>query len=171
MPLPKSAAAATRQSGEVGSPATSGTRRRIQSVAGPGRSKPPGDEAMLDRVGVEGGSDDPVAPGREGLRAPPGPGWRARTTLCARRQGERDTAETEAERACYLAVARAQRGLDDLHLPPRPRPARRHGERDERHRAEQLDRQARHLHLLAALEALRRARQERCGRTPVLRLA
>src|SRR5207244_9289606 len=72
----------------------------------PGSVEAAGDEAMLDRVGVEGGSDDPVAPGREGLRAPPGPGWRARTTLCARRQGERDTAETEAERACHLAVAR-----------------------------------------------------------------
>ena len=35
-PLPKSAAATTRSSGVVSRPATSGTRRRIQSVAGPG---------------------------------------------------------------------------------------------------------------------------------------
>src|SRR5215207_9894054 len=40
-PLPPSAASITRWSGEIGSPPTSGTRGRIQTVAGPGSRNPP----------------------------------------------------------------------------------------------------------------------------------
>src|SRR5213593_143261 len=78
----------------------------------PGPVEAAGDETMLDRVGVEGGPDDPVAPGREGLRTLPGPWRRARTSLGLGRERERDAAETEAERARHLGVARAERGLD-----------------------------------------------------------
>ena len=40
-PLPPSAASIVRWSGEIGSPATSSTRGRIQTVAGPGSRKRP----------------------------------------------------------------------------------------------------------------------------------
>ena len=40
-PLPESAATSTRSRGDGSSPATSGTRIRIQATAGPGSANPP----------------------------------------------------------------------------------------------------------------------------------
>ena len=142
-----------RCSGVVSSPATSGTRGRIQTVAGPGSTKPP----------VTNGTPSPC-----GSR-PPGR-WR-RTRPRPRRPGPAAAAPARPAAGRSPARARPGRGsarrpdrrasLEQLDAPP-VAPARHSGTaRRERHRLQDLERDPPDAQALARLVALDRARHQR----------
>src|SRR4051794_18167370 len=70
-PLPPSAASIVRWSGVIGSPSTSSTRGRIQTVAGPGPRKRP----RANTISMAGGQPTPPPPREKpSAPAPPPPG-------------------------------------------------------------------------------------------------
>ena len=138
-PLPKSAAAATRMSGEVSSPATIGTRSRNQTVARPTCSMPPRDGRDLHRAR----RSSSVRPARTRTA----PRLRARSRA-GRRLGSRPGSVERPSRGSASPVARAtsvpSATIDasiELHLLARPHRAGPHVERAERDRSQQLDRE------------------------------
>ena len=154
-PLPPSAATSTRCSGVGSSPSTRATRRRIQTVAGPGLEERPARE-----------DDTPSRCASRRARR-----WR-RTRRCSAASGpgggslllpvgvDVRRGEAPAARPHHLALRPRQR---------RPRAARRCARARttraltasgcERHRREDLEGHAAHAHALARLAALERARR------------
>ena len=117
-PLPKSAAAATRASGD-GCLARDQRHAKPDPVGGgPGTLEAPSDEAVLDAVVVEGGVADGRRPGRlardAALRRRGRPG---RAHVRGHRQ--RRATDAEPDRPGDLDVAGVQRRAQELHLPPR----------------------------------------------------
>src|SRR5205823_13493437 len=88
-----------------------------------------GDEAVLDGVAMEGGQTPGLTDGRLAGGAMLRSGRQRAIADDVGREDERDTADAERNRAGDLDLARAQGGLDELHLASRPRHARRHDER------------------------------------------
>jgi hypothetical protein len=168
-PLPKSATAATRVSGLVSSPASSGTRRRIQSVAGPGRFEASRHEAMLDALVVKGRVVDQPRPPRRARRAALRSGrWIGVHDVGRQREIER--ADAQRRRAGNLDLPGMERRAHQLHLATGPEQPGLHRERRYRHRAEELDREPGEHHPLTAGNTFRAACEQRGRRAAVERL-
>ena len=149
-PLAKSAAAATRATGAVGSPATSGRASRNQVRAGPGPKSVPAAKrrSMPVRWNPSGWSPAGCREGRAlgGLRAA---GARRRgAVLQPRRQRHLDPAQPDGADADQRTPVLGRRlGLDELEAPSRLRHRGSDAERGERHGPEELVREARDLQL------------------------
>ena len=148
MPFPKSAAAATRCSGEGSSSARTGTANRIQSVAGPRSRKPPSAKRCSTPSAWNAGlADLPARLGRHGGERP----GRSRHDIRGSRPIGRqvdlagpDPQERRSGEAPVVGVV--QRDLDDGDLAARPDDVRGRAQRCERDRSLQVERQAGHLH-------------------------
>jgi hypothetical protein len=79
-------------------------------------------------------------------------------------------ADAQRDRAGDLRLPRLERRADELHLATRPQQRRLDREWRHRHRAQQLDGDAGHLHGVPAGLQVDGAREEACGRSTVQRL-
>ena len=163
-PLAKSAAAATRASGDGGSPG-----KQLAAQADPrgerARAELAGDLLDLAGVGIEELADVLVEQRqrRAGLRRrqPGDIGRRDRSG------GQVGSPHAHRPREAGVPVAGVERRLDDLKAPARPHHASADRDRPERYAAEEVDRQARHDEVRARRGGSHRSREQRRRRTAV----